>query len=269
MDLSALANVTTSATALGNLILVTPNTNLGYQPQNPPNKDGTPSTAKPPPSLVFHYEGEQTVTLESDITDHYIEDNTAIQDNIALRPLIITTHGFIGELNDVVPKALEGVKKAADKLTVISAYQPVLSVTALRAYNTALQLYALAQNTKNAGVSAWSSLAGGQTQNKQQQMFLSFKGYWESRTLFTVQTPWAIFKDMAIKNLRAIQDEESMVITDFEIQFKQMKFASTLVANFKDIKNEQAGRAANQGGVLVDLGTGKTGPDVPFSTVAP
>src|SRR6185312_8744514 len=100
-DLSSLASITTAATALSNLILVNPQKTIGYQPQNAPSNNG--QTAQLGPSLLFHYEGEQTASLESDITDHYIENNTAIQDQIALKPVIITTHGFIGELNDIPP----------------------------------------------------------------------------------------------------------------------------------------------------------------------
>src|SRR6266576_7254366 len=103
-NISALSQLTSAATALSNLILVSPQTTIGYQPQNTPTQNG--QTNQPPPALLFHYEGEQTASLQSDITDHYIEDNTALQDQIALKPEETTTHGFIGELNDVAPPAL-------------------------------------------------------------------------------------------------------------------------------------------------------------------
>ena len=78
VNLSAISNAQTTATALGDLILVTPNTNLGYQPQNQPIIPGTTQSGVQAPTLLFDYEGENTATLESDITDHYTEDNTAI-----------------------------------------------------------------------------------------------------------------------------------------------------------------------------------------------
>lgn len=267
-NISQLANISTSATALSNLILVSPQDTLGYQPQNAPVKNGAPQ--QPPPSILFHYEGENTVRLESDITDHYVEDNTAIQDQVALKPILITTHGFIGELNDVTPAILAPIKTVADKLTVVTAYTPALSAAAVLAYNEAFQAYQVIQNAVNSAVAAWSSLTGGggesvidgngiqvqANQTKQQQYFQQFYGYWNSRTLFTIQTPWAIFKDMAIQSLRAIQDAETNVITDFEVSFKMMRFASTFVATsaFLDSSNSQ-GRAASQSSSLVDLGT--------------
>lgn len=271
VNLASLSPATTAATALSNLVLVSPQKTVGYQPQL------SDQTAQPPPALLFHYEGEQTVAIESDITDHFVEDNTAIQDQISLKPEIVTTHGFIGELNNVAPKALQLLQTLANKLTVVDAYTPALSTTALLAYTNAFLLYQVAQNAINAGVSAWSSLTGqdglnvigssgiqggafsassGEIKNnqtKQQIAFQQFYGYWRARTLFTVQTPWAIFQNMAIQRLRAIQDAESKVITDFEVTFKMMRFASTTTTQGQAPILQ--GRAISQASGLVDLGT--------------
>lgn len=257
-----LSGITTAATALANLILVSPQTTIGYQPE--PKADGSQAIA---PSILFHYEGEQTATLESDITDHYVEDNTAVQDQIALRPEIITTHGFVGELNDITPPALNSLKLLADKLTIINAYTPVLSETAILAYNEAAFFYSNAKNVVDSAVASWTSInqKGGesvingnsitieQNQTKQQIYFQQFYGYWRTRTLFTVQTPWAIFQNMAIKSLRAIQDADTRMITDFEVSFKLIRFASTITAATSQIPLVQ-GRLANQSSFLVNLG---------------
>lgn len=264
-NLSSLAPITTAATALSNLILVSPQSTIGYQPQSVPTNNGT--TQQQPPALLFHYEGEQTAVLKSDITDHYIEDNTAIQDQIALRPEVITTHGYIGELNDIPPAALAAVQSVANKLTIINAYTPVLSATALLAYNTAFQLYQTATAAANSAVAAWSSLTntGGESvvgsagitlqpnQNKQQTAFQQFYGYWRNRTLFTVQTPWAVFQNMAIDELHAIQDETTNVITDFQVTFKMIRVAQ--LSTISGINLQYQGRAANQSASLVNNGT--------------
>jgi hypothetical protein len=266
-NLSGLSAATTSATALSNLILVSPQDVVGYQPQNPPFSDGTPSTAPLRPALLFHYEGEQTAMLESDITDHYVEDNTAIQDQIALRPETITTHGFIGELNDVPTGILKLLKAAADKLLIIGAYTPELAVAAQIAYAEATLVYAAASSLADSAISAWDTLqnqggnsvigSGGLTpqkgQNKQQTMFQQFYGYWRDRRLFTVQTPWAVFQDMAIKSLRAIQDAETRVITDFEVTFKIIRNASTITSSTLPPGYQTIGNA--QASPLQDLGT--------------
>lgn len=276
-SLSSLAPITTLATSLSNLILVSPSATNGYQPQNPPDASGNVSTANQPPSLLFHYEGEQTVTLQSDITDHYIEDNTAVQDQIAIKPVKITTHGFIGELNNIPPAALALLQTAALKLTAVQAYTPALTIAAQQAYAQSFLLYQTASNAQNAAVSAWSSLSGGESggtsvisgstfthsvgnQNKQQVAFQQFFGYMNRRTLFTVQTPWAIFQNMAIESLRAIQDAETRVITDFELTFKGLRFAST--AYTSGAAPVSGGRSASQRASLTNLGKSSPVPSV-------
>lgn len=269
-NLSGLTPITTAATALSNLVLVSPQQTVGYQPQS------QNQNAQQPPALLFHYEGEQSVDLESDITDHYVEDNTAVQDQIALKPEVINTEGFIGELNNVPPRALQLLKTLADKFTTIGAYTPGLSATAILAYNNAFLLYQVAQNAVNSSVAAWSSITGQDGENvigssglgnafdastgsirnnqtKQQVAFQQFYGYWRSRTLFTVQTPWAVFQNMAIKRITAVQDAETKVVTSFKVSFKMVRFASTQSA--AGIAPILQGRAAAQAAGLVDLGT--------------
>lgn len=271
LNLGALAPITTAAQALSNLVLVTPETVKGYQPQNPTSDEGAPSTKPPPPALLFHYEATNRITLQSDITDHYVEDNSAVQDQIALRPERVTAKGYIGELNNVPPLGLQTIKAAAEKLTAIDAYAPQISATASLAYAQAFFLYQSAQNVANTAVSAWSTLNGAlggatanvvdsngikvaQNQNKQQVMFQQFYGYWRSRTLFTVQTPWAVFQNMAIEELTAEQDEDSKEITSFDVRFKMIRNAKTLMRTGTSLTMLD-GRAASQASGLTDLGT--------------
>lgn len=276
LNLSGLSTATTavgavSGLAAGALILASPQKVKGYQPQNAPSFKN--NTQPLPASLVFHYEGEQTSTFSSDVTDHFIENNTVIQDQVALKPIIITTNGFIGELNDVPPAALAILQQAATSLTTISAYTPGLSSTALLAYNEAFFLYQTASNLITQAVGAFSSITGGgggqnvingsgqttfmKTQTIQQNYYQQFYGYWANRTLFTVQTPWAIFQDMIIMNFRAVQDAETNVISDYEITFKQLRFASTLKAStglYSD-NNEFQGQLFYQGAPTTNQGT--------------
>lgn len=267
-NLAPLSSLQTAVSLVqGAIALVTPvGSTQGYQPLNKPNSNGTASQAPQSPALIFNYEGENVVALESDITDHWIENNSTIQDQIALKPEQVTVHGFIGELNDVLPPSLASLQAVANKLTIISGYAPSLSATALLAYDKALLAYEVAASVANSAVSAWSSLTNtgpsqniitGQAittsalQNKQQQMFSLFYFYWRSQTLFNVQTPWAVFNNMAISRMRAIQDAETNVITDYEITFKMMRFASTLSINIAPILqgrlNDQASPGSSNG----------------------
>jgi hypothetical protein len=276
-NISGLAQVTTAATALSNLVLVTPQTTIGYQPQNIPVNNGTP--LQQPPALLFHYEGENQVHLQSDITDHYIEDNTALQDQISRKPEEVSVHGFIGELNNVPPPALAVVQSIANKLLTIGGYTPALSATALLAYNTSFQLYQVANNAVTGAVNAWNTVTGtpnGESvigsnglsvqpnQTLQQRMFQQFYGYWYNLTLFTVQTPWAIFQNMAIKDLIALQDETTKQITDFHVSFKIIRIAQTQISIFAP-ENTQ-GQLATQAAANVDLGSSSPPSSASFSS---
>ncbi len=245
IDISALSSQMVTAQALNNLILVWPQESTGIQPQTQIYGGKVSNGEK----FLFNYEGEQSVTLSSDITDSYVEQNYAVQDHISLTPELITTQGFIGELNNVVPEELQPLKTAAEKLTVIDAYQPVLSLSGIRAYNAALQAYQAAQILRAQGIQAWDTIGkGGSTlneidssvqgaefarsvefrsQNKQQVAFQKFYGYWKARVLFTVQTPWAIFKNCAIQEIVATQAEDTRVVSSFNLTFKTINVAST------------------------------------------
>lgn len=258
-DLSALSNFPTTALGLSNLILVSPSKNRGYEPQSQLTKNGNLPAF--PAKFLFTYEGENSVQLNSDITDHFIEDNTSISDQIALRPEIIKVNGFIGELNDRTPEALEPIKRVANKLTAIGAYTPQLSTTALIAYNTAFQLYQAAQVLSRSAVQAWTNTPAND-QTLQQLGFQFFYAYWQSRILFTIQTPWNVFNNMAIQSLNAVQDAETRMVSDFEITFKKIRFAQTLTTVDQVDAQE---RLANQKAPVTNLGTNTPVQTVPLS----
>jgi hypothetical protein len=276
VNLTALSTLTTGIRSASNLLLVNPQNDVGIQAQQDTSQSFLGGLANSlmsdrsggllggqDPKFLFNYEGENVVMLESDITDHFVEDNTSLQDQIALKPETITTHGFIGELTDIAPKLLAPVKYAADKLLTVSAYTPALSATALLAYNEALYAYQVAAAIGSTAAAAWNSLSGGGSQNKQQVAFTTFYQYWKGRRLFTVQTPWAVFKNMAIRTLRAIQDPETRVITDFEITFKTVNIASTSILGAgAGVLNGQ-GRFNNQSAGVTDNGIGALGPSTP------
>lgn len=245
ISLSTLSSFTTAAQALSNLVLVTPQKTVGIQPQNFPDAEGKPSTQAEEPAFLFDIDGDQEVTSTSEITDHWVENNTAIQDHWALKPLTYTVSGFIGELTTTVPAALEIAREIADRLETVSGYLPQVSVTAEIAYSTAFQLYQVGVNAAKSAVNAWStvsnSLSGsnGETlisgggisesknQNAQQIAFQKLYGYQRERRLFRVQTPWAVLTDMAIESIKAVQDRNSREVTNFTVTFKMIRTAYT------------------------------------------
>lgn len=224
---------------ISNLALIS-RKNIGYVKQK--NQPGDPFAVLRDLSggYLFNIEAENAFVLESDITDQYTETNASIQDHIALRPEIVTVQGFVAELNDILPFSAQGfgVQFIQSKLTILGAYVPEVTESALVAINSALLAYtALLQAEKT----IQQSLLKDQT-TQQSLVFNQFYQDWNDRALFTIQTPWNIMTDMAIQSLRAIQDAETRMITNFEIQFKKIRFVNTQTVSQLNDKLQQ-GRA--------------------------
>lgn len=182
--------------------------------------------------FLFDIEGEGRAELRSEITDHYLEDNTAIQDHIAVRPKRFTLKGYVGE---VVFRQDESsntfLQKAVQKLTVLNGVLPVLSAATQQAKSildsgslSSLPLSGLPQAADYFSIA--KNMTSGTT--KQQQAYQYFKALWEQKILFSVQTPFEFVANMAIESITAIQSENSKYISDFSIVLKQIRTVSEL-----------------------------------------
>jgi len=277
-------NITSTVQAITTSIaLVTPQTNIGYQPLSTGSVPN--SNAANPPTLLFHTEGENTAHIQSDITDHFIEDNTAIQDQISLKPEMVTVHGFIGELNDVFPVGIPNNGQISALLPNVAPFVPQLTTSGQAAINTAFAAYQTAQAAANAVVSAWGALSGTtpqtvvgssglnvngssvtsasglRPQGLQQAVFQQFYLYWRNRTLFNIQTPWAVFANMAIMEMRAQQDESTRMITDFYISFKMIRTSTTFLQT-----PDQFNGVGRSNVSVTDLGQSTPAPGIPLTT---
>ncbi len=184
--------------------------------------------------FVFNYREEDKASLRSDITDHYTEVNSAKQDQVALRPKEVQVHGYVGELNNSNSQNsyIAQIQRIADLLPSLGPYVPQLTVQALQLYNQAQQIYntaAAAAATVQQFFDLFSSNPSFQT--KQQRAYAYFEKHWTDRDLFTVNTPWGVFKNMSILSLEATQEGETESVSDFQIRFKEMSFASTIASS--------------------------------------
>jgi hypothetical protein len=246
-------NVQALTAGLSNIALITPASNVGYQ--------GIFNGSIITPTFLFHTEGEQKMELKIDITDHYIESNSAIQDHSALPPIKYSTHGFIGELNDLLPFQSPVLQAVSSALVPISDFAPGLSVTALNLLNEASSAYSQAANLANAAASAWNSLSGQGTQNKQQAAFQWWAKARIQRWLFNIQTPWALMLNMMPESIVPLQSEETTELTDFFITFKEIRFSNT-TSTPAVVLDGRAGQALSPN---VDLGTTTPSPSsIPF-----
>ncbi len=192
--------------------------------------------------LVFDVAGESMATLSADITDHFSEDNKAIQDHMAIRPKRITLKGYVGELvytgsGADTPGILQTV---VQKLTVISALLPQISAAATQAQaaladplNSSLTLETISGALPGAAniYGLIKNLLGATgNQAKQQNAYNYFAACQSQKILMGIQTPWEFLTNMAVETIVAIQGEDSLFITDFSITFKQIRIANTQTA---------------------------------------
>lgn len=222
--------------------------------------------------FVFDIDGETTVNLTTEITDHYLEDNTAIQDHIAIRPKKVILKSYVGELvfreDDTTDTAIQ---KVVQKLTTLSSYLPALSSAATQitdavknSRQTDFSLKNVTLETINKTVDYWALLKNlSVPQSRQMQAYKYFKALMDQKVLVSVQTPFEFMSNMAVESITAIQGEDSRFISDFSITLKEIRTVSILNAvagknqyQTTDVGPEQVnqGRASIQKQVLTTVG---------------
>lgn len=178
---------------------------------------------------VFDIKQNEEVNIESSISDHYVEENYSVQDHIAKKPIIFTLKGLVGELvnnpNVTGVSILENVQSLGD----IDGLAPELSSQAAQVFSkidTVISRVNSYINQANNIIDIFYDKSSVDT--KQGEAFEYFSNLWNSRTLCTVETPYGTFKDMAILRLAAAQRDESTMISDFAITFKQIRTTASI-----------------------------------------
>lgn len=210
----------------------------------------------PPPGIagfLFDVVNDDTMELESDITDYFVEDNTAVQDQIALRPETVTVTAEVAELVMAMPVTTSPAT-SANSLPLVGGLQPQLAPGAQAQQNRMQAINA----ANNAGITSTRSLYGYYSshlpqqpnQTKQSMIYGYFYQLWKGRQLFSVETPWGFFTNMAILSLTAHQGPTNRVVSDFSITFKKIRTARSLTIT----PGRVAGRAVYQQSSVVQNG---------------
>lgn len=183
--------------------------------------------------FVFDICDDETIELDADITDHYVENGTAVQDHIALRPERVTVRGLVGEYRHIVDGSQTKLQKATKKLTTLASYLPPLSDAASAIYkglkgkneSANLSLLGSFNNLANTGLDLYKAYKNVNIpQTEQQKAYIYFEALRNNRSLFTIQTPFRYYTDMAVESLRVTQGAFSRDQSDFEVSFKKIRF---------------------------------------------
>lgn len=216
-----------------------------------------PRTAKGIAGFIFDYEGEDTVTYQSEITDHYVETNDAVQDHVALRPVKIVLRGFVSELVQTPPAGIIGaLATIQSKLTAVPAYLGKYTPGAINAFSRAVTTAQNVATQINTGLSKIQNIIGflpgaAPQKSRQQRAFAQLVALWESRQVMTVETPYRYYDSMMIESVAFTQPEETQSWSDISVSLKQIRFVEiqtvALNGTFEQRAALQRQGVANQG----------------------
>lgn len=207
--------------------------------------------------FIFDILGEEEITLESEITDHYVEDNYAIQDHIAQRPIRFTAKGYVGEITDLFPNTLLSILTSIQSLNSIGLFLPAFSAQATQVYAKIAGVGNQIGNVISQAKNVYSILTGSSTSaTRQQNAYQTFYGFWFKRTLCSVETPFGVLRDMAIERVMPMQAEGTSIISEFTITFKQIRLAQTITTSLTINNPAGSGSFGFQSGSSTSPATG-------------
>lgn len=199
--------------------------------------------------LVFDIPESESLALKAQITDHFIEDNTALQDHIAISPISVTLTGKVAEVVMEKSVLMQYAQSVLTTLTSLQAIAPGLSQSAQQYLLKAMQAKAVADAVVARYKNAASLFDDKATSSKQKRYYTKIKQMFDSRGRFTVQTPWVTLKDMAIESVNFEQDESTKDWSTVSVTLKQLQFAQT-----KTTTGKLKGRIVAQKAPQVDKG---------------
>lgn len=200
-------------------------------------------------AFLFSIISKDRVEMSVDVTDHYVEDNTAIQDHAANAPIIFTLQGLIGE------KVFENAQEVTDKISTqtsklgpLGALLPIVSNYA----NVAISAASYLESSINRYYQIYENFKDKtERKNKQKETLKSLQGYRDSRTLMQLDGPYGHFENLLITYVD-IQQNETTSQSELVVTLKEMRFAQTLTVAVD--KNKYAQRVGQQAAQEQDLG---------------
>jgi hypothetical protein len=194
-----------------------------------------PANAKGIGGFVFDYEGETSVSVDSEISDHYTEQNVFINDQAAQRPIRITLRGFVGELvsnpNVGLLGALNVLQTKLGSLSAIGGKYTPSVVQKIAAGVTSAQSVV---NTIDTTISKVQNVVGlfvgsSPATTRQEQAYWKLYSLWTNNTVFTLVTPFNYMTSVMIEHMMFVQEEETKTWSEISVTLKQVRFLQPLV----------------------------------------
>ena len=191
---------------------------------------------------------DDTMESDTDITDHYVEDNTAVQDHVAFKPQSYTLRGFIGEKvftplapYDYSPPPLQTMEKLTTGANFLRGLSPTLSnymEVAVGVYRYAEASYNRYYNGVKNIVDFFSKNKTGQAidatakyeqipNSKQMKAYKDLRTLQLNRTLMTIESPFDKFENFLIESVK-INQGNTIWQSELTVTLKEYRAVSTL-----------------------------------------
>lgn len=188
--------------------------------------------------------GEESVTADNDVTDHYVESNEAYQDQITIKPTIYTINGEVGELvwyqKDTVSQR---VGQVAQRLEGVVSFLPIRSRSFQQMKKKVMQAAQWVDTASNI-LDRFDTLTPGMT--NQAQAFYWLMSWRNFRRPLTVVSPWGKLVNFVITNLRITQPRDTKDKSLISITFKEFRTTSVTTVDFEEDKFQGVAKQENQ-----------------------
>lgn len=179
------------------------------------------------------------IQLQSQITDYWLENSTAVQDSINHAPIIITLSGLVGEIVYTPPtKFVDSIVDKlnakfpqnngftfTEKLGTIAGIIPTvdnytqLAKNAINYTETAYNRYKSIYDS----IMDWRNGVKNNAVPRQEKVYKNLERFWSNNVPLTVKTPFGTFESMYIQNL-SMEQGETNTVSDITVTLKQLSF---------------------------------------------
>lgn len=201
--------------------------------------------------LLFNNFGictQNNLSLKSDITNHYTEENYWINDHWAINPPQYTLSGLIGELIYTVPEGWAQKIESLYGLTglgLLSVLSPTLGSYTSSVLNITRKVQSVVNKYINIAKQSANKIkdfalkkAGITVVKKtnQRRVLDELENLMNNRILVNVVTPYGTYNRLAIIAINIRQNENTRFISDIEITFQKWRSVDEL---YTDVNSEK------------------------------
>lgn len=224
----------------------------------------------------FHVPQTEMVNFENEVTDHYTDTNSAIQDHIVQKPITITVSGLVGDYFYSNNEIEDMVALITPTLALVKEFLPNITDKTVKRLTDAQSSHINLPNIQIPDENVYLQLRSEKNfefnivdlfklfqnlykiKSAQTRAFIFFECLWKSRARFSVETTWKRYDNMIVQRVQAKRDNNAD-ITEFSITFKQISLVGVYTETIEQSANrmiQARSPIANKGlenGAYVDI----------------